>query len=483
MKRTFIAALSLALGLMLASTAMAESWAVSYEGEDDYSGYAMLIADDGTPLTPPDTYSTLYRVTPAGTPEADARYAAVRYALPGDAPIRRDVNGFILHSAALMDGKGNLLTDFVYNNFDCAMPGEIAFMNEQELWGVMDADGRELLAPAYSGICSTGKGSWLAIKQEGKRWDYDAPKPIVFIDADGEHDTGLHGIAFYGTWAFSNGCCVMRNIQEYDGESVYFSDLGKPLFGRSFEEAEDFLGRFAVVYEDGKYGLINRSGKFAVPAIYDRISAEESAVGPIFLAVLGNALTVYSANTCETLLELRVDETEEIYCWQPNPWQIHMSFDEGERIYSLDGDLLYAAGPDEDITASFTLADEAPRACALTDGEWPNKTAHLLSPDGAIIDTGYRDLTAAAWQDGHGRFVAMDYRTFTDSDGDDAIYWRSWRYGLCDEAGNELLPCRFTSIEFLSMHRYWVKRGSRTGLIDDEGNWYYTIDDYNQLMD
>ena len=82
MKRTFIAALSLALGLMLASTAMAESWAVSYEGEDDYSGYAMLIADDGTPLTPPDTYSTLYRVTPAGTPEADARYAAVRYALP-----------------------------------------------------------------------------------------------------------------------------------------------------------------------------------------------------------------------------------------------------------------------------------------------------------------------------------------------------------------------------------------------------------------
>ena len=46
-----------------------------------------------------------------------------------------------------------------------------------------------------------------------------------------------------------------------------------------------------------------------------------------------------------------------------------------------------------------------------------------------------------------------------------------------------MLPCRFTSIEFLSMHRYWVKRGSRTGLIDDEGNWYYTIDDYNQLMD
>ena len=40
-------------------------------GTEEGEGYAMLLTEDGVPLTPPRTYASIYEITPSGTPEAE----------------------------------------------------------------------------------------------------------------------------------------------------------------------------------------------------------------------------------------------------------------------------------------------------------------------------------------------------------------------------------------------------------------------------
>ena len=70
-----------------------------------------------------------------------------------------------------------------------------------------------------------------------------------------------------------------------------------------------------------------------------------------------------------------------------------------------------------------------------------------------------------------------------DPDGETMPVYGSMRFGVIDEEGRVLLEPVFDSLRVLDLDRYWVRQGSRTGLIDGEGNWYFAVDDYVDLLD
>ena len=152
-------------------------------------------------------------------------------------------------------------------------------------------------------------------------------------------------------------------------------------------------------------------------------------------------------------------------------------------LYTLDGQLVRTLGEDEDISVSFNSSDGTVDRLIESSGPWPDTRARLIDMDGNAIGPDYREINGAIWRDGHGLFITQEYRIIPDDEGEYMVDWRSMRCGVCDEDGNEILPCVYDSVSVLGMDRFWVTRGSRTGMINREGRWYYTVNEYENLVD
>ena len=63
------------------------------------------------------------------------------------------------------------------------------------------------------------------------------------------------------------------------------------------------------------------------------------------------------------------------------------------------------------------------------------------------------------------------------------VDFSTYRYGLIDEDGETLLPMIYDDLRALSFDRYWAVMGDVSGMIDTTGKWYYTVSDYDTLMD
>ena len=61
--------------------------------------------------------------------------------------------------------------------------------------------------------------------------------------------------------------------------------------------------------------------------------------------------------------------------------------------------------------------------------------------------------------------------------------WNSYRYGLIDDDGKQLLPQVYDGLRVLSFDRFWAVQGDVRGMIDAEGKWYCTFSEYEALMD
>ena len=482
MKRLLCLAAALYLALAGAA-AQAETFAVFYEGTDETAGYGMLVTEDGEALTPPDTYYNLYRITTDDVPEADALYAVIPLKYEDEASVLTDSEGYHFRSMALMNARGELLTDYIYANLTSDVPGLITFTLENELEGVMTPEGEVRVPAKYVNITPNGEGGWLALRIDGDKLSYEDYYPLVMIDPDGtEHETDLR-VQPYSLRDFHEGLCAAWSIEGYGDSSIYLDPQGGILGGLRFEEAGDFCGNYAAISEDDRYGLIDKTGAWVVPPKYDAIRDDVSAEGPLFLARLGASLTAYSAETGEILFEKTFEDADEIYAWLVNPWYIEVSGGDRDRLCDLNCDELFAAEPEESISFYYTRTDGKPDKFVVSGGDWPNTRYALVGLDGTRIETDWYGMYPSLWQDGHGLYSVSQCRIIEDENGEPDVDWRSWRNGVCDENSDIVLDAKYDSIEILSMDRFWVRLGNRMGLIDAEENWYYTIDDYTQLMD
>jgi hypothetical protein len=75
---------------------------------------------------------------------------------------------------------------------------------------------------------------------------------------------------------FSEGVAPVRMHKDdkgakFPGKWCYIDKTGKPEIDKYFDEADSFVDGLAVVRQNGKMGCINKSGKFVVPAAYDKV--------------------------------------------------------------------------------------------------------------------------------------------------------------------------------------------------------------------
>lgn len=182
MKR-FLALLLAAL--LLCPAALSEVFVVTYDGSTEENGYALLLTDDGTALTPPDTYGFIVRLTPEDAPEAQQRYRAKSAHMP------LELNGadvdelpwYDYHRVALLAGDGRQLTGFDYCDLSMMTDGTIAYSvpgSESLLCGAMDRDGKILLEARYTDLQGMGDGRYVALLPgDGESY------AVVLAEADG----------------------------------------------------------------------------------------------------------------------------------------------------------------------------------------------------------------------------------------------------------------------------------------------------------
>ena len=469
--------LALALCLMaLCPAALAETYPIYMYDMGECPDYYMLIRDDGTPLTPEGAYNNIYEITPSDTPEAEKLYGAISndvgiaYTPEKAEAMRYD---FVDSPVALMDARGALVTGFDYSVLDYAN-GYVLFTlpGEEHLTGAMDAQGHVVMAAEYAALKPQGDG-WLALKAVGE--DRYA---LVRIAADGSvRELGLHTDNCYFN-VDPEGVCVMSGMEEYGGQWVFIGPDGGVMFDRGFDYADDFQGDYAVVEERERCGVIDRTGAFAAPPEYDYIQWEP---GKPCIAVKGAAYDVYDPESFERLASFDFASAGDVGVSALTADLVGVTVDDKSRVYTTQGELLLEASGGESIQM-YGYGVKTNRLIGES-GSWPDDRARLIDLEGNVVSGDYQFINDGVWRDGHGRYITGTFRIYKNADGENSVEWNSYRYGLIDDDGKQLLPQVYDGLRVLSFDRFWAVQGNVRGMIDAEGKWYCTFSEYEALMD
>ena len=470
--------------LLVCVPALAETYAVDVYGSWESPGYSILLRDDGTLLTPIQTCSSIYQLTPQGTPDAEKLFSVTPVNV--DIAYTPELAEELMYDmdcvrVALMDGAGRLLTGFDYDGLEY-VNGYVIFTlpDDARHTGAMDAAGNVVIAAEYAALRPLADGAWLALKlpEDGASPD-DALCGVVRIDAGGNvTDLGLH-TGYRSINVGAGDIAVLCDVEEYGEKSVYVDSDGEVLFDRAFQYAEPFSGRYAVVEEDDRYGVIDFDGDPVLSAEFDYINSE---AGKPFIAIRGAYYGVYDAEDFALLAAEDLSPAEYVSVTAITPELLGISTGDKTWIRTTDGELLTEMPQDKSVMM-YCLTGEGIDRLVQEDRDWPQGMSRLIDLEGNPVSGDYRMIAEGCWQDGQGRFITGDFRIYQGEDGEDIVDWSSYRYGLIDGDGNALLPPVYDELRALSYDRYWAVQGDKSGMIDAEGNWYYAVSDYVALMD
>lgn len=467
--------------LVIGLPACASPIMARYAGSNESGGFAMLITEDGTLITPRDTYGNIHPLTLEVDEDSPRLYMASRVSLRTDDPESYEA----AYQFALMDENGKLLTGFDYLTFE-HYPADnvITFIGSDNRWGAMNEQGAVILKPEYICLYPNGKGGYLAQLWTGEgEYSYDNTYPIVYIDEKGRSfDTGYTAVA-HGLNPFSEGYCAV-NLNYGSGEHCVFLDYeGTNVFGRAYGWSTGFYGNYAQIYDNdtGLYGLIDKTGAWALPQKYTNMDSGMYSGTGTYLAGTDSGSVLLDACTLETLSEIDYGDRDITYAMLSGRYFIGAYGEYESYLYDNRGNLLFSSP--SGINTWYSHADEMPERFVITEGEWPEHSVYIVDASGRKTSPAFRDLYPAVWQEGRGRYIFSTYEMAADDEGFAYPDYASYRYGLCDQDGNILLEAHYSALEVLSPDRYWVRLGPRSGMIDETGKWYYAIDDFEYLMD
>ena len=135
-------------------------------------------------------------------------------------------------------------------------------------WGFVDLQGKYLINPQFSEVFPFSCGASLIRNSEGK---------YGFIDEEGKfiiNPTYKEASPFYEDLA----CTVLD-----EGKPTYIDKNGEIKFVVDCDEAGNFIEGFAIIRIKEKWGFINKEGKIAIPATFDRVSFFSEGLAPIML--------------------------------------------------------------------------------------------------------------------------------------------------------------------------------------------------------
>ena len=347
---------------------------------------------------------------------------------------------------ALMDENGSLRTEARYDEF--RWEGGVLLARRDGTWGLMDRSGAELGAFEYARIEAEAEGACWAIR-EGEEAD-----ALLLLKADGSaRDSGLpvqkigeaaEGLLPVQIESGRWGCC------DSDGRLAVPAEF-------------DFVGRFisgrAAAVAGGRYGAIDRDGEWVVAPEYDFLEISERG---FILAANRDAAYLLDADGGE----LAAYFEEDIYAAVVGAGYV-IENGESLRIFDETGTLLEELAPDASVTEGVG------EQLVISEGMWGETCVRLLG-----TETAYQNLYPLGTANGVAVYAclavnAARYANDLLREIQISVDMDTARYGLVNAAGEQILPCRYVSMEYLSDDRLLVRTERQWQMIDSRGKVYW----------
>lgn len=417
-----LAGIVMCLCLCLTGTAEAEKLlCVTTEG------CAALLTADGREVVSPGVYDDIF-------PVAENRYAL---------GVRSEEG--VLY--ALCDDEGKLLTEPLYSMVQ-ASGGAILF-RQGELYGAMDPDGIERIAPQYTQL-TAGERGFLAMT--GNPFD-EEPDAVLRIAEDGTaFDTAVY--TDEGLERLSDGLMPYQDpANELYG---YLNEAGTAVIPARFETAEGFRNGLARASENGSLGVIGTDGEWRIAPEYDYIEMGSGVI----VARNKERVVVFDGFCRETF---RVEGAQpEAALAGDNPVLIG-----GDvlYVYNADGERLLEAG------RSAAVSEGLDGQLIVSDGYWGSECVQLVNADGTAVDGAWQHLLPL--NAGRYAFVKMNAAAYYSDALDEIRYsvdMDSLRCGMMDATGSEILPAEYLEIRAVGEERYLTVAQDGLRIVDGDGN-------------
>lgn len=317
---------------------------------------------------------------------------------------------------ALMDEKGEVKTGFDYTEFTGTEDGIL--FSDGEKYGIMDASFREIVPCEYTWLVSNGMGGFLALRTNV--WD-DVPDGLYLIDETGYvSPTGVKLAAFLSS--FSDG--LSPALSTANGRYGYLNGEGQWAIRPQYAYADEFKGGIAVASLDSGSGVIDTTGRWVITPKYDYVALSGENEERIVTVSYKNGITVFSSETFE-----------EIYALDYAVYGAYAAFGANSVVVYTE-DRVAQIGPDgQEILSVSPNGLILPVSDAMSV-VYDLSGAYLIDSEGNTLLSGYRELTHFTEYEGvnYFRFIAQSEPA------------GSYRTGIIDQTGREILPCRFDHI-------------------------------------
>lgn len=424
-------------------------------------------------------------------------------------PIEDDINFTIVEEdnlKGLFDEEGNMIIPIAYEDLGWTkgMPevhSKVIGYREQNHWGLIDVKNRKVTEAIYyslqpfvkkriiasRGTANSRKKVFGLIDHQGKeklsfRYHNLVPhqeqliasviindKPHYgVIDAEGQAIIGFRYQKIYGV---ALGLYAVYNQQD---KMALFSSSGVSLSGFEYDSIANFNEQgLAVVYHNGKQGVIRRDGVVVVPIEYRRVKIQNSGEVNVLpfskwhvMSGDNKKLRSYTFEHIEpagvNLYKIKLGDVSTFVDQEGKPvlsdnWQISKLEDDfaiirkGEKFGIMSG-----AKSDEKEIILDAIYDTL-----FVDGQYL-MAARRLGPDElswSMFNAEGDKLTYYAYQDikrgSQGRFAVK----------------RKGYWGYLDEKGEEVIPCQYLSSTPFSRGHASVAFLEGQGVIDQWGNW------------
>lgn len=454
-----LVALVLALAL-LSGGALAEerSFALNRDRNSD------LYTWDGDRLTQPDTYLSIYSITDGQTAPEDELFAAQSTAQ--EIPKEGD---YVYPRYAILDWKGNLLTDFKYNSVEYSKAADTLIYSIDGLFGAMTRDLKELVPCKYDAVAPDGEGGFVLLAHSNT-----SAANVLHMAKGGKPKTTGVKARFYWS-SMSEGLLSATDAQGYYG---FLDGQGHWAIKPVFEWAQSFTGGYSIVRQKSKTGIIDKTGKWTVKPTYD----DDRGLlqnGSAAILLRGTRAYFVRPSDGKPMFSLRLSKDGYVSIG-PEKDVIAVNDKGKSTLYDEHGKVLLSLKD----SYSFDLWSTQPEDRLLATSM---RAGLLMDMSGKTLYEG-QGLNYLDTVDGKTLYTVMRYKTHTVKyQGDEQAYeepiYATYRYGIVDSDGNQLQPMIYRQLYALIPGRYYAQDAKKWGVIDPEGKWIVSGSVYDELMD
>lgn len=349
--------------------------------------------------------------------------------------------------ATLLDEEGQPLTD---NDYESIYYQSGAFMTiMDDMCGIIDENGNELLPARYTSIVPTGDGTFFTSTDD----PFDGIADEIYLSyPDGRcRYLGVSG-GLFGSFSEGLLCVPSRN-----GMYGYLNTRGEWVIAPVYDYAMDFVGGVAEVTRGGLCGLIDMSGNLILPIRYDSISASASdGAAKLIVTLLDDMATIYERKSMMPIATM--DDVD--YAFLPTSGTAMLVSEGYVQLYSIS-----ARG----------IVLELPQTNSLI----------VLSDESALVyDYDAARASIVDISNAHNNPIEFDgvtgaYPLFNDDTATAICVSRTVNghtlWGVYALDGGEILPVKYDSVVQTCDNVFSVQSGDEHGLIRADGEWIFRV--------